>query len=997
MTTRRQSCSSFYFLLSAVCVLLNLSAMRAFRLQSLNRVRATTTWLMQSSREAAGATKGKGKPLIENKYAATVFLPQTSFEQRANSAQKEPVTQKWWAENRIYEKLAVNNPGEKFTLHDGPPYANGDLHMGHALNKILKDFINRYQIMRGRKVRYVPGWDCHGLPIELKVLQGMKSSEREKLTPVTLRQKASEFAKATVEKQSKAFQRFGVWGDWDRPYLTLDPEYEAEQIHVFGQMVAKGHIYRGKKPVHWSPSSRTALAEAELEYPDNHISRSIYVGFKTTELSPKLKELAGNAQDVRVAIWTTTPWTIPANLGVAVNGELEYCLLSVPEIHGQTRFLVAKDLAAQVAVKIGYLAETMGPLHVSESIKGHDLVGTRYSHPLYERVSDVLIGGDYITTESGTGLVHTAPGHGQEDYQTGLKYGLPLLSPVDDAGCFTAEAGERFAGLSVLGDGNAAIVTALQETGTLLKEEPYNHKYPYDWRSKKPTIFRATEQWFASLSGFRDLALNAIDDTTWVPIVGRNRIASMVESRGDWCISRQRSWGVPIPVFYRKSDREPLMTTESVAHIEQIFREHGTSWAGVMKARGDRLSFPADVYLEGSDQSRGWFQSSLLTAVATEGVAPYKTVLTHGFLLDEKGYKMSKSLGNTMDPLIVIEGGPNQKEQPSYGADTLRMWAAGVDYSGDVSVGSTILKHVSENYRKVRNTMRYLLGSLGDFNPQVDRVAYEDLPSVDKYMLGVLSSLVEEVETAFETYQFYRATQALMKFVSQDLSSFYLDTSKDRLYISQKDDLRRRACQTVLHEVVEQLSVVLAPLLPHLAEEVWQHLPYPAPTQSVFEKGWVSTSARHPAHEQEKWKTIVSLRNDVNKCIEMARRAKLIGASMECAIFLYASDENTRNLLRSMSGEKRFVAQSKETNSVDDLRFLLMTSQVTVCDSVAEVCDACPQFQVLAEGSESGVSVGVSRTKGKKCERCWYYCESVGEDAAHDDLCERCATILKTK
>ena len=575
----------------------------------------------------------KGKKKEESKYSKTVLLPQTSFDQRANSLKKEPEIQKWWEDNKIYAKLSDTNTGEKFILHDGPPYANGNLHIGHALNKILKDFINKYQTLKGKKVRYVPGWDCHGLPIELKVLQSMKTQEREALTPLTLRKKAAEFAKETVESQKTAFKRYGVWGEWDKPYLTLQPEYEgifsarngyfllflnflfsAAQIGVFGDMVNRGHIYRGKKPVHWSPSSRTALAEAELEYPENHISKSIYVAFKATSLSPDLKAAVSAlpSADVRVAIWTTTPWTIPANLAVAVNADLEYCIASHPSVLGGAKIIVAKDLVPALSSKAGLKVDEGETLQIEVILKGSQLEGTKYIHPLYERESSIVIGGDYITTESGTGLVHTAPGHGQEDYLTGLKYGLPLLSPVNDLGCFTDEVGPRFAGLDVLGSGNTAVISALQEAGALIKEEAYNHKYPYDWRTKKPTIFRATEQWFASVSTFRKEALDAIDSVQWIPAMGRNRIASMTESRGDWCISRQRSWGVPIPVFYSKQTNEPLMTPETLAYIQEIFRVHGSdAWwqMSVAELLPDSLKGQADLYTKGSDTMDVWFDS----------------------------------------------------------------------------------------------------------------------------------------------------------------------------------------------------------------------------------------------------------------------------------------------------------------------------------------------------------------------------------------------------
>lgn len=993
--------------------------MRAFHVQHVHRARAMVSFFSQVAREGK---KHKVKPAMESKYSGTVFLPQTTFDQRSNAKEKEPVIQKWWADNRIYEQLSASNPGDKFILHDGPPYANGDLHIGHALNKILKDFINRYQMLRGRKVRYVPGWDCHGLPIELKVLQGMKTAEREQLTPVLLRKKAAEFAQATMEKQSAAFQRFGVWGDWAHPYLTMQPEYEAAQVHVFGQMVTKGHIYRGKKPVHWSPSSRTALAEAELEYPDNHTSRTVYAAFRATKLSPALEALAGG-REVRVAVWTTTPWTLPANLAVAVNADLRYCLLSHPRIAQGAQLLVAEDLVARVAAKLGY-EESMGALHVTSSVVGSQLLGTSYLHPFAGRTSDILIGGEYITTESGTGLVHTAPGHGAEDYATGLRHGLPLLSPVDDAGRFTEEAGQRLQGMSVLAEGNAEVIRMLQEAGGLLLEEAYAHKYPYDWRTKKPTIFRATEQWFASVSNFRQEALDAIDRTQWVPVAGRNRLAGMTAMRGDWCISRQRAWGVPIPVFYDKQ-RKPLMTPETLQHIEEVFRvrgsdawwtlpladllppgplrdaaddyergtdtmdvwfDSGTSWAGVLSREG--LGFPADVYLEGSDQARGWFQSSLLTAVASQGEAPYKTVLTHGFVLDEKGYKMSKSLGNVLDPFTVIEGGG--ANQPAFGADTLRMWVSGVDYSADVCVGANIMKQVSESYRKLRNTMRYLLGALADFDPSVHAIPYESLPDIDKHTLGQLTAVLDEVEGAYDGYQFYRANKALLRYAT-DLSAVYLDLAKDRLYISEKDEARRRSCQTVLQVILEQLTVMMAPIVPHLAEEVWQALPYAKRSPSVFQAGWVTE--RYAAHQADRWRDVLSLRSDVFKCIELARVHKAVGTSMQCAVLLHAADPALRTLIQSLQGDDRILSVPKLTNTVDDLRFIMMASQVRLVDNEEELLSACP-YQVLRTDSATGATVGVHVTTGRKCERCWYYCDSVGEHPVHNDLCQRCAGLV---
>ena len=747
-------------------------------------------------------------------YKNTVNLPKTQFDMRANAVKREPEIQKFWAEEQIYERLSQNNPGELFVLHDGPPYANGALHIGHALNKILKDIINKYQLLKGRKVRYVPGWDCHGLPIELKVLTNMKQQERQQLTLLDLRRKAKEFALKAVDEQRAGFKRYGVWGDWDNPYLTLKPAYEAAQIGVFGQMVLKGYIYRGLKPVHWSPSSKTALAEAELEYPEGHISRSLYVAFPVTKLGDAVKDsLQQFLPHLSVAIWTTTPWTIPANLAVSVNPELKYAVVAVAG--EQSNYLiVAADL-------VETLSETLGKnFQVKATVVGKDLENTTYRHPLFDRESPVVIGGDYVTTESGTGLVHTAPGHGQEDYLVGQRYGLPILSPVDADGNFTEEAGQ-FAGLNVLGEGNTAVITALTEVGALLKEEAYSHKYPYDWRTKKPTIYRATEQWFASVEGFRDEALSAIASVKWIPSQGENRITPMVSERSDWCISRQRSWGVPIPVFYDEATGEPLLNQETINYAQAIIAEKGSdawwelsveellpesyrnngksyrkgtdtmdvwfdsgsSWAGVLQER-EELKYPADIYLEGSDQHRGWFQSSLLTSVATNGHAPYKTVLTHGFTLDEQGRKMSKSVGNVIDPAIVIEGGKNQKEEPPYGADVLRLWVSSVDYSSDVSISKSILKQMGDVRGKIRNTARYLLGSLHDFDPAKDAVPYEQLPELDRYLLHRMTEVFKDVTEAFDSYQFFRFFQTVQNFCVVDLSNFYLDIAKDRLYIS---------------------------------------------------------------------------------------------------------------------------------------------------------------------------------------------------------------------
>ncbi|QUS61658.1 isoleucine--tRNA ligase [Synechocystis sp. PCC 7339] len=948
-------------------------------------------------------------------YKDTVNLPQTRFDMRANASKREPEIQQYWQEKGIYADLAENNPKDLFVLHDGPPYANGALHMGHALNKVLKDIVNKYKLLQGHKIHYVPGWDCHGLPIELKVLQSLKSSERAELTPLTLRHKARDFALKAQQEQAVGFQRYGIWGDWEHPYLTLTPEYEAAQIGVFGAMALKGYIYRGLKPVHWSPSSRTALAEAELEYPEGHTSRSIYVGFPVTQAGEKATEiLAPYVDDLAVAIWTTTPWTLPGNLAVALNPDLTYAVVQTEShIFQNSHLIVALDLVEKLSEIFGV------KLTVKTTIKGEALENAQYRHPLYDRVSPIVIGGDYVTTESGTGLVHTAPGHGQEDYIVGQRYGLPILSPVDGAGNLTAEAGQ-FAGLNVLKDANEAIINALQDQKALLKEEAYEHKYPYDWRTKKPTIFRATEQWFASVEGFRDQALKAIKEVTWIPAQGENRITPMVGDRSDWCISRQRAWGVPIPVFYDEETNEPLLTEETINHVQQIIAEKGSdawweltveellpesyrnngrtyrkgedtmdvwfdsgsSWAAVAKAKNRPLKYPVDMYLEGSDQHRGWFQSSLLTSVAVNGIAPYKTVLTHGFVLDEKGHKMSKSLGNVVDPYQIINGGKNQKQEPAYGADVLRLWVASVDYANDVPISQSILKQLVDVRNKIRNTARFLLGNLHDFNPETDAVAYEDLPELDRYMLHRMTEVFTEVTEAYESFQFFKFFQTVQNFCVVDLSNFYLDIAKDRLYISAANAPRRRSCQTILQLALENLVKAIAPVLCHLAEDIWQFLPYEKPTESVFQAGWVRLEPQWQQPElAQTWVKLRQLRTEVNKVMESARTAKAIGASLEAKVLIHTHDEHWSQLLQCYN--------QGESNQVDTLRYLLLASQVELSEDPAGI----NALQFKAETDE--LTLGITNADGHKCERCWNYSTQVGTFSNDPTICERCNEALQ--
>ena len=1045
-------------------------------------------------------------------YKDTLNLLETPFQMRANARVREPEIQAFWAERRLYERLSreglsPESPGPVFTLHDGPPYANGALHVGHALNKVLKDIINKHALLKGKRARFVPGWDCHGLPIELKVLQGLSSEERRELTPLALRRRAHAYALEQVEGQRQGFRRWGIWADWDQPYLTLNKAYEAAQIGVFGQMVLAGHIYRGLKPVHWSPSSRTALAEAELEYPDGHTSPSAYVAFPVVELPAALAgELRPHGiegptdhhhrEQLFVAIWTTTPWTLPANLAVAVNGALDYAICrdgSAPA--DAPRYLVVAEALVES------LRTTLErPLEPLLSVKGQALEGILYRHPLLDRTCPVVVGGDYVTTESGTGLVHTAPGHGVDDFNTGRKHGLAVLCPVDEGGTLTAEAGP-FAGLNVLKDANAAILSALRDTGALLAEQSYAHRYPYDWRTKKPTIFRATEQWFASVEGFRDQALAAIAAVNWMPESGRNRIEAMVRDRGDWCISRQRTWGVPIPVFYHRESGEVLLNADTLAHIQALIAEHGSgvwwerdeagllppawadqadrwrkgtdtmdvwfdsgsSWAGVLGGLkgatesggtpvgpaaadgalmaaeaaaaqsaaigvGPReagsaeapeagspantpLNFPADLYLEGSDQHRGWFQSSLLTAVAVTGGAPYRCVLTHGFVLDEKGRKMSKSLGNVVDPAVLVEGGKNEKQEPAYGADVLRLWVSSVDYSADVPLGPGIVKQLADVYRKVRNTARYLLGNLHDFDPRPQAegghaVPIAELPLLDRWMLERTAALIDGVSADFERFEFYRFFQALQNFCVVDLSNVYLDIAKDRLYVSAADSFRRRSCQTVLHLVVERLAGLIAPVLCHMAEDIWQNLPYPVAEASVFERGWPTVPAPWRAGADECYgatndaavrELLLTLRPRVNRLLEACRRpaaakagsegpvegqaaAEAIGSSLEAQVQLELG-EAAGSLAEAIA-----LLEASPHPEVDNLADWLLVSALHLGGE--------PPAAVLAEASHEGITLRIARAEGQKCERCWHYETDIGQHAAHPTVCGRCGSVL---
>ncbi|WP_078413417.1 isoleucine--tRNA ligase [Priestia abyssalis] len=915
-------------------------------------------------------------------YKDTLLMPQTEFPMRGNLPKREPDMQQKWEEMNIYEKVQERTKGRPFfILHDGPPYANGDIHMGHALNKILKDFIVRYKSMAGFCSPYVPGWDTHGLPIETALTKNKKVNRKE-MSVAEFRKLCEEYAWEQIDRQREQFKRLGVRGDWDNPYVTLKPEYEAQQIKVFGEMAKKGYIYKGLKPVYWSPSSESALAEAEIEYYDKK-SPSIYVAFPVKDGKGVLNN------DEQIVIWTTTPWTMPANLGISVHPDLEY---SVVAANGG-KYVIASELLESVAKAVEW--ETH---EVVRTVKGAELEHVVAKHPLYERDSLVMLG-DHVTTDAGTGCVHTAPGHGEDDFIIGQKYGLDVLCPVDEKGYMTKEAGE-FAGL-FYDEANKPITQKLQEAGALLKLTFITHSYPHDWRTKKPTIFRATAQWFASIKDFRQDLLKAIEETEWVPAWGETRLYNMVRDRGDWCISRQRAWGVPIPVFYGE-DGEPIITDETIEHVSNLFREHGSnvwfereakellpegfthpsspsgrftketdimdvwfdsgsSHQAVLEERED-LQRPADLYLEGSDQYRGWFNSSLSTGVAVTGKAPYKGVLSHGFALDGEGRKMSKSLGNVVVPAKVMD---------QLGADILRLWVASVDYQADVRVSDNILKQVAEVYRKIRNTFRFLLGNLADFNPDTDAIAYDNLREVDRYMFVKLNKLVAKVRKSYDTYDFAAIYHAVNNFCTIDLSAFYLDFAKDVLYIEASNHHERRSIQTVLYDTLIALTKLVAPILAHTADEVWAHIPN-AKEKSVQLVDMPETRDMADAAElEEKWDAFMALRDDVLKALETARNEKVIGKSLTAKLVLYPNSE-TKALLDSIQ---------------ENVKQLFIVSGLEIA-GVKE--DAPANAQVFER-----TAIVVEKAEGETCDRCWVVTSTVGEDSDHPTLCTRCADVVK--
>lgn len=912
-------------------------------------------------------------------YGKTLHLPKTDFPMRGNLPNREPEMQSWWKEVGLYQQLRETRAGQpKFILHDGPPYANGDIHIGHALNKTLKDFITRYKSAKGYDAPYVPGWDTHGLPIEHAIVT-KKKIDRNSVSPVEFRELCSEYAWSFVNKQSEQFQRIGILGDWDHPYVTLQPEYEARQIRVFGEMVAKGHIYRGMKTIYWSPTSETALAEAEIEYQDKR-SASIYVAFPVKDGKGVLP-----VENTHVVIWTTTPWTIPANLGIALNAEFEYSLVRV----GDKQYLLAKELVDQVMKK----AEIDEYEEVAV-FRGQDLEGVICQHPLYDRESPLLLG-EHVTLDAGTGCVHTAPGHGEDDFWLGQKYGLDVLCPVDEKGVLTKQA-PGFEGL-FYDKANKPITEKLSEKGLLLKMEFITHQYPHDWRTKKPVIFRATEQWFASIDGFRQDMLKAIEGVKWTPTWGEVRLSNMIRDRGDWCISRQRIWGVPLPIFYCRDCGEPHINDETVDFIANLFAAEGSSawyaketeelmpanqscskcggadfrketdtmdvWfdsgssqAAVLQQRPE-LQWPADIYLEGSDQYRGWFNSSLSTSVATTGQAPYKQVLSHGFTLDGEGRKMSKSLGNTVVP---------EKVMKQYGADILRLWVSSVDYQADMRLSDNILKQIAEAYRKMRNTFRFLLGNLDGFDPETHRVETNQLTDLDRYAAIQLQRLVQKVTKAYDHFEFNQVYHLLHTYCTVFLSQFYLDVLKDRLYVEASHSHVRRSAQTVLYDTLVALVKMVSPIMPHTAEEVWKHTPgvtemsvhlalFPEVAESVLEDKLEQT-----------WNELLEVRDVVLKSLEEARASKLIGNSLGAKLTL-TPNEKTAALLQQ----------------VDSLEQFFIVSQVEVQASSGDV------------SAEQKLLVEVTPAEGEKCERCWNILPTVGENHKHPTLCKRCVEVVE--
>lgn len=913
------------------------------------------------------------------KMKETLNLGKTKFSMRGNLPKKEPQRQAEWEENHVYEqRLAKNKDNQPFVLHDGPPYANGNIHIGHAMNKISKDIIIRSKAMEGYYAPYVPGWDTHGLPIEQAVTNS--GVDRKALSTATFRKICQEYATKQVDQQRKDFKRLGVSGEWENPYVTYRKDFEAQEIRVFGKMAENGLIYQGNKPVYWSPSSESTLAEAEIEYKDVE-TPSIYVAYKAKETFGKLPS------DTEFVIWTTTPWTLPASMGISVHPRITYVLVEI----GTHHYLVAKDLLQSLVGKFEW-----EDYQIVQEIQGKELDRMVAQHPFYDR--DILVmNGEHVTTDTGTGLVHTAPGHGEDDYQIGKAYGLEILSPLNDQGCFTEEA-PGFEGM-FYEEGNKLAISIVKEKGALLKLEYFTHSYPHDWRTKKPVIFRALPQWFCSVDKIREKTLSIINhEVKWWHPSGQKRIYNMIRDRGDWVISRQRVWGVPLPIFYAE-DGTPIITPETTEYVAQLFEKYGSnvwfereakdllpegftsehspngqftkekdimdvwfdsgsSWAGVLENE-EHLVYPADMYLEGSDQYRGWFNSSLLTSVAVNGQAPYKQVISQGFVNDGEGRKMSKSLGNTVSPNDVCD---------QRGADILRLWVTSVDSRYDVRISDDILAQVSESYRKIRNTLRFMLGNLSDFDVKANSVSYQDLDPIDQFILVELDHLVEEVREAYDQFEFNTIIQQILNFLTQMMSSFYLDYSKDVTYIELADDPKRRNMQTVMYQVTKKLTILLTPIIPHTTEEIWEFL------QEEEDYAQLANFPEVEYYENAEelstfWHKFLQFRDATNRTLETARNEKVIGKSLEARLHIYA-DADCQSFLEAVG---------------ENLRIYLMVSQLEILDQ-AQAPSSADYYE--------GFKLVVTPAEGQVCERCRGIYPSVGSCEQAPTLCQRCAQIV---
>lgn len=926
-------------------------------------------------------------------YGKTLNLPQTEFSMRANLPQKEPAILDDWNKQDLYHKVLKHNAGKpSFNLHDGPPYANGDIHLGHTMNKVIKDIIVRYKNMSGYCAPYVPGWDTHGLPIEKQAIKKL-GVNRHEVGPVKFREVCRDFALGYVNNQKEQFKRLGVIGDFDDPYVTLKPEFEAKQIEMFGTMAKKGYIYKGLKPVYWCADCETALAEAEIEYQDDK-TKSIYVKFEVTDDKGLFADIYKKVKKVYYVIWTTTTWTMPANLAICLNADFDYSIVK----NGDEAYVVATGLLENV-MNVGGIAD----YEVIGEFKGSDLEYMVCRHPFIERDSLVIVG-DHVTLESGTGCVHTAPGHGTEDFIVCQKYKdkIGIVVPVDAKGYMTADAGE-FEGLSYK-EANVAIFNKLESTGALFASEDILHSYPHCWRCKEPIVYRATEQWFASVDGFKDEALKAIKDVKWIPSWGEDRITGMVRDRNDWCISRQRIWGVPIPIFYCKDCGKELINDDTIKVISDLFREKGSdawfamtpaemlaghdfkcpdcgcgeftketdimdvwfdsgsSHAAVLQTRPE-LSWPADLYLEGNDQYRGWFQSSLLVSVANFGTAPYKSVLTHGMVIDLEGNKMSKSKGNGIDPLDVIN---------KNGADILRMWVASADYTSDVKISNDLIRQLSEGYRKIRNTARYILGNISDFDPKKDMISCDNMEEIDKWAMLRLNALAKKVRDAYDSYDFHIVYHSIVNFCVVDMSNFYLDIIKDRLYTEKADSAMRRSAQSAMYTILSHIVRFISPILAYTSEEIWKAMPHldGENTESVLLNDMPSYDETFTDSAlKEKYDTLIALRSDVAKALELARAEKIIGSSLGAGVTIYA--------------------QGKTFDEINALKDLLETvfivSSVNLVNGEGEG----------VKGENKDITVKVEEAKGEKCERCWLI-RDLGTDPKHPTLCPRCASVMRS-